>query len=107
MHEVTHIDQPCTIYRSDSNQYIQYGKLTIIFKDSDQAKAFVDDFPMFFQCEGESPFGIYPAPQWMLDDKDNIVWYDSIADKMEEEKKYQQELAKQNKEFKNGRRINI
>lgn len=96
--EVTRIDKPCFIYRSDTDQYMQYGEeLTIIFKDSDQAKSFVNDFPTLFECEGDSPFEICEANESMLNDKDSTIWYDDIADEMEEEKQYQLDKAKSGK----------
>lgn len=85
MEEQKRIDNPCVIHRSDVDQFMKYGDYVIIFKDSDQALSFVNDFPMFFD-------GVDAKIRELandIDDKEGTVWYDSIAGQMEEEKKYQ------------------
>lgn len=90
MNIVNKIDKPCVIYRSDIDQHMQFGNKVIIFKDSDQALAFSEYFPMFFVSDKEeTPFGIYQASEEMLNDKEYIVCYDDIADRMEKEREYQ------------------
>lgn len=97
--DVKELHEPCCIYRSDFNQFIQYGGLSIIFNDSLQALDFVNDFPMFFSYDSEeSPFKVVKAGP-MVNDKQGTIWYDSIADKMEEEKKYWDDQMK-NQEMK-------
>lgn len=99
---VDHIDRPCVIFRTDIKQYMIYGFQVIIFNDSSQANEFIHDFPMFFTFEGdESPFFIYSALDEMINDKKYAVWYDDIANKMDDEKKYQEERVRRELENKN------
>lgn len=95
MNEVERIDEPCVIYRSDMDLFMEWSGDVIIFKDSRQASEFSEKFWMFFQIprDTESPFMICRATeeiQQSAEDADGAVWYYEIESEMEDELVYQE-----------------
>ena len=97
MKELDRIDGPCIIHRTDNDQFMKYGEPIIIFKDSDQALAFANNFPMFFE---DVDAEICEVTDEMTNDKEHTVWYDDIADKMKKEKEYQLARIKETEDMK-------